>query len=170
MESERIMQEMHVEQRSYLEEVEDAVSETEAATTSLDLRLMQLGNRAMEVVVEVADRKIRGRVSQVSGEVATIETIGGAQFCFQVDRVMAFRFSNSPGETRGVANGQPSTLLARLREMWTAGERCTVGRITGSAVLGDLQAVTEGHVELVDPQGNSWLIPLETIAWVGPKL
>ena len=32
------------------------------------------------------------------------------------------------------------------------------------------QAVTESHVEITDPQGNTWLIPMDTIAWVGPKL
>lgn len=170
LESERIMGEMRIEQRSYLEEVEDAVAETEAASTTLDLRLMQLGNRAVEVAAEVADRQIRGRVIHVAGNLATIETIGGAQFCFHLNRVMAFRFVDTPGETRGVSTGHPATLVAKLREMWTAGDRCTVGRITGPAVLGDLQAVTDRHIELVDPQGNNWLIPLETIAWIGPKL
>jgi hypothetical protein len=170
MESERIIQEIHTERRSYLEEVEDAVAETEAAATSLDLRLMQLGNRAVEVMADVADRQIRGRVCHVDGEVVTIETIGGARFCFHIERVMAFEFSNIPGETRAVATGHPSTMLAHLREMWTSGARCTVGRMSGPAILGDLQAVTDGHVELIDHQGNDWLIPLQTIAWVGPKL
>jgi hypothetical protein len=86
-----------------------------------------------------------------------------------MDRVMAFKFVDAPGETRGVSTGHPATLIARLREMWNDRERCTVGRVSGHSVLGDLRAVTDGHVELVDPQGNSWLIPIQTIAWVGPK-
>jgi len=170
METERIVGEMRAEQRSHLEDVEEAVAESEAAATTLDLRLMQLGNRAVEISAEVADRQIRGRVAHVAGEVVTIETIGGARFCLHLDRVLAFRFVDMPGETRGVTSGHPATIIARLREMWTASERCTIGRITGPAVLGDLRAVTDGHVELVDPQGNNWLIPLETIAWIGPKL
>ncbi len=167
---ERAVQELHVERRAYMEDVEDAVAETEAASTPLDHRLMQLGNRSYEVVAEAADRQIRGRVSHVSGEIATIETIGGAHFCVHLDRVMSFRYIDMPGETRGVDTGEPATLIARLRELWTRGERCTVGRVTGAAVLGDLKAVTESHVEITDPQGSNWLIPMNTIAWVGPKL
>ncbi|MBT8240330.1 MAG: hypothetical protein KJN63_03805 [Acidimicrobiia bacterium] len=169
MESERIEQEMRLEQRAHFEDVEEAVSETEAASTTLDLRLMQLGTRSVEVVAECADRSIRGRVTNVARDVATIETIGGARFCFHLDRVLAFKFIDSPGETRGVTTGHPATMIARLREMWNARERCTIGRVSGHAVLGDLQAVTESHVELADPQGNSWLIPMQTIAWIGPK-
>ncbi len=58
----------------------------------------------------------------------------------------------------------------RVRDLWRSGERCTIGRTTGTAVLGDIQAVTEGHIEVVDHQRTSWLIPVATIAWIGPKL
>lgn len=171
LDSERLLQEMRIEQRSYMEEVENAVAETEAGSTSFDMRLMQLGSRSYEVDVELSDRQIRGRISHVSGEIATLETIGGVRFTLHIERIMAVRFdTDRPGETRGIETGAPSTLLARVRELWGTGERCTIGRTTGSAVLGDIQAVTEGHIEVIDHQKNSWLIPMATIAWIGPKL
>ncbi len=169
-ESERLRQELHVERRSYLEEVEDAVAETAAASTPLDMRLMQLGNRSVEVTVEVADRQIRGRIVHVSGEIATIQNIGGAMFCVRIASMMSLRHLNQPGETRGVETGSPSTIVAKVREAWTLGQRCTIGRQVGNAVLGDITAVTDGHIECLDPQGTHWLIPIDTISWIGPKL
>lgn len=171
LESERMLHEMRAEQRSYMEEVEDAVAETVAASTSFDMRLMELGSRSYEVDVELSDRQIRGRITHVSGEIATVQTVGGVNFTLHMDRILAVRFSaDRPGEPRGIDTGGPSTLLARVRELWSSGERCTIGRTNANAVLGDIAAVTEGHIEVVDHQKNSWLIPMATIAWIGPKL
>lgn len=166
---ERLAQELRLEQRSYLEQVEEAVAEVEAASTPLDLRLLQLGNRSVELSVEVADRQLLGRIVHVAGELATLETVGGDRFFLVVGRLAAIRLRDEPGTPRGVDTGGPSTLVAKLREVWSSGERCTIGRTAGPAVVGDIRAVTEGHIELVDPQGVHWLLNTDTIAWVGPK-
>jgi len=170
LETERVAHEIHVEQRAYMEEVETAVAETVAASTELELRMMQLGSRSVESTIELADRQIRGRITHVSGEIASIQTIGGAVFIVRISQVMSIRYLDTPGETRGIDTGYPSTMIAKLRELWNTGERCTIGRVMGPAILGDIVAVTEGHVECVDPQFTNWLIPASSIAWVGPKL
>ncbi len=167
---ERLAQALRLEQRTYLEQAEAAVADTEAAGTPLDLRLMQLGNRSVEISVEVADRQLRGRITHVSGDLAALETVGGDRFVLVIDRIAAVRFRNEAGSPRAVDTGAPSTLVAELRRVWNTGERCTIGRTAGPAVVGDLTAVTDGHVEIVDPQGVHWLLVHEAIAWIGPKV
>ncbi len=165
-----VAQSMRQERRRHLEEVEAAVAESELARTPIDLRLMQLGNHSIEVGLELTDREIRGRVVHVAGEIVTIETIGGDHFDVVIDRVHGVHYIDRPGDTRAVNTGFPETLVARLREIWTAGERCTIGRLVGHALVGDIRAVTDSHIELVDPQGNCWLLPHSNTAWVGPKV
>lgn len=165
---ERVAQELRLQRRHYLQDAEQAAADLEAAVTPLDLRLRQLGNRSLEIGLELADRLVFGRILHVSGEVATIETAGGDRIVFVPGRVGAIRYRDDPGRPRVVATGEPSTLIASLRARWNAGQRCTVGRTAGPAVVGHLLAVTENHIELADLQGRSWLIGLDHITWLGP--
>ncbi|NNF56030.1 MAG: hypothetical protein HKN03_16510 [Acidimicrobiales bacterium] len=165
---ERIAQELRLQQREYLEEVENAVAETEAATTTLEARLLHLGNRSVEVTIEIGEMDLRGKIVHISPEFVTLRSPSNEEFGVVLNRVEAIRFGPALGAPAPVQRGYPQTLLARLRELWTAEERCTIGRVSSSAIVGTIQAVTEGHLELSDGRGANWLLPLETVAWIGP--
>ena len=165
---ERAAQKLRLQQRDYLEEVESAVAETEAATTSLEARLLHLGNRSVEVTIEIGDIDLRGKIVHVSPEFVTLRNPSNEEFSVVLNRVEAIRFGPALGAPATVQKGYPQTLLARLRELWTAEERCTIGRISGSAIVGTIQAVTEGHLELPDGRSANWLVPLGSVAWIGP--
>ncbi len=164
----RIAQELRLQQRDYLEEVENAVAETEAASTTLEARLLHLGNRSVDLTIEIGDMDLRGKIVHVSSEFVTLRSPSNEDFGVVLSRVDAIRFGPALGAPAPVQRGYPQTLLARLRELWTSEERCTIGRVTSSAVVGTIQAVTEAHVEVSDGRGANWLLPLDSIGWIGP--
>ncbi len=163
---ERVAQELRLQQRDYLEEAEAAVAETEAARTTLEDRLLQLGSRSVDVGIDVGATQFRGQVVHASAEIVTIRSSSDEEFAVVVTHIDAVRFGASLGPPTVVAPGYPQTLLARLRELWTLEQRCTIGRVGSLSLVGTLVAVTEGHAELRDPKGGNWLLPLRTIAWV----
>lgn len=167
---ERVAQELRLQRRRYLEDAEQAAAEMDAAATPLDLRLLQLGNRSIEIIAELGDRQVRGRIVHVSGELATLETNGGDRIVLVLHRVAAIRYRPDPSTPRRVRTGEPSTLIAVLRQQWNAGRPCTIGRTAGPAVVGEVVAVTAGHVEIVDAQGMRWLLGVGSIGWLQPQL
>ncbi len=165
---ERVAQELRLQQRDYLEEVENAVAETEAASTTLEARLLHLGNRSVEVTIEIGEMDLRGKIVHISSEFVTLRSPSNEEIGVVLSRVEAIRFGPALGAPAPVHKGYPQTLLARLRELWTAEERCTIGRVSGPAIVGIIHAVTEGHLEISDGRGGNWLIPLGSVAWIGP--
>ena len=161
--SERVVREVRQEVRREREFAEAAEAEHDASTSSFPVALMGLGSQGVELMIELPDRQLVGRICHVGSELVTLENLGGERFDIATWAIAGVRLTRGQARPISVSTGHPGSLVARLREVLVSQEAVALSRRIGAPMSGRLRACSETHVEGVDHNGSHWLLPLPMI-------
>ena len=154
------------EQRAERESMEGAVAEHHASTQQFPAALTGLGAQGAELMIEMPDRQLVGRVVHVGSELVSIVNLGGERFDLAMWAIAGVRIMNTERQPATVSSGHPNSVIARLREAVVSGESLTVSRRFGAPMAGQLRACSDTHVEGVDHNKSFWIVPLPMVTWV----
>lgn len=164
--SEREARIARAEYREEREAMESAVAEHHASTQQFPAALAGLGAKGVELMIEMPDRQLVGRVIHVGSELVSIENLGGERFDLAMWAIAGLRVLKAEARPSTVSSGHPNSIVARLREAVVTGQPLAVSRRFGPPVAGRLHACSDTHVEGVDHNDSFWIVPLPMVTWV----
>ncbi len=163
---ERAVREARVERRDEQRMVESTVAEREASGQDFGSLLFGLGSQGIDLMVEMQDRQLVGKIVHVGSDLIVVESIGGERYDVAVSAITGLRATRGEARPGAVSTGHPNTVTARLREALATGEAVSISRQFGNPMGGTLQGVSEGHVQGVDHNGSYWFLPIGMVTWV----
>jgi len=165
-EAERAIRQLRVDARAMQEDAELAVAELARATRSLRDALLDLARSGADLRVEVCEATFSGRVVHVGEDVVRIARSDRPLVDIAISALSGVHAESPSGVHAPVSTGYPATIVARCRELLQASAGVEIGRRSAAPVVGEMQAATATHVELVTPNSGIWLVPLAEVAWV----
>lgn len=163
---ERAAREARVERRDEQRMVESAVAEREASGQDFGSLLFGLGSQGIELMVEMQDRQLVGKIVHVGADLIVVESIGGERYNVAISAVTGLRATQGAARPGAVSTGHPNSVTARLREALANGETVSISRRFGTPMGGQLQGVSDAHVQGVDHNGSYWFLPMGMVSWI----
>ncbi len=161
-------QRLRLELREELEAAEEEAALLDAATTMLRDALIDLGKQGRDVVFELGDVELAGRLVHVGAAVATVRPDVGNDVFIAFDRADSIRVQPGPVVPVAIETGYPATIGARLRASSQSAESVSIGRRFGQPMMGVVRAVTPTHLELAIARGDRVMIPETQVSWIQP--
>lgn len=163
---ERAAREARVERRDEQRMVESTVAEQEASGQDFSSLLFGLGSQGIDLMIEMQDRQLVGKIVHVGSDLIIVQSIGGERYDIAISAITGLRATRGEARPGAVSTGHPNTVTARLREALANGETVSISRRFGTPMGGTLQGVSDGHVQGVDHNGSYWFLPIGMVTWV----
>ncbi len=167
--TERTIRRFRVDARAMQEDAEAAVAELAMATRTLRDAVLDHARSGATMRLEIGPAALSGRVLHVGSEVVRLAVADGSPIDVALEAVSLVRILPAEAGRAAVTTGHPETVLARCRELVQANAEVEIGLRTGGTSTGVLLAATSTHLQLESSNGGVLLIPMASLAWIGPS-
>ncbi len=167
--TERTIRRFRVDARAMQEDAEAAVAELAMATRTLRDAVLDHARSGAAMRFEIGTAALSGRVRHVGSEVVRLAVADGSPVDVALDAVSLVRVVPGDAGRVAVTTGHPETVLARCRELVQVNAEVKIGLRAAETATGVLLAASSTHLELASSTGGALLIPMASLAWIGPS-